>query len=87
MIDNGVSVNSEQQLFVDNEWRIFELYKTPVFDNHCNVVGLIGYAKDISLRKQNEETIRRLSKALDQSPSTVVITNTLGNIEYVNRKL
>ncbi len=86
VIDNGVSVNSEQQLFVDNEWRIFELFKTPVFDNHCNVVGLIGYAKDISLRKQNEETIRRLSKALDQSPSTVVITNTLGNIEYVNRK-
>lgn len=86
VIENAVSINSEQMLFVDNEWRTYELFKTPVYDNANNVVGLIGYAKDISWRKQNEETILQLSSALDQSPSNVVITNTNGRIVYVNKR-
>lgn len=86
VIENAVSVNSEQMLFVENEWRTYELFKTPVFDKNNQVVGLIGYAKDISIRKQNEETILQLSTALDQSPSNVVITNPSGRIVYVNRR-
>ena len=37
-------------------------------------------------RKQQEEEIRRLLRAIEQAPSAVVITDTAGNIEYANPK-
>ncbi|WP_370281005.1 EAL domain-containing protein [Pontibacterium sp.] len=41
--------------------------------------------QDISERKSAEERIRTLSQAIEQSPVSVVITDTKGNIEYVNQ--
>jgi PAS domain-containing protein len=40
--------------------------------------------QDIQLRKQNEEQLRILSRAVEQSVNTIVITDLLGKIEYVN---
>ena len=37
-------------------------------------------------RKRTEEKIRQLSQAVEQSPVTIIITNTKGEIEYVNSK-
>jgi PAS domain S-box-containing protein len=37
-------------------------------------------------RKKTGEKIRQLSQAVEQSPVTIIITNTLGEIEYVNPK-
>ena len=37
-------------------------------------------------RKHTEEKIRQLSQAVEQSPVTIVISNTNGDIEYVNSK-
>ncbi len=37
-------------------------------------------------REQAVASVRKLSRAVEQSPSTVVITDTQGNIEYVNPK-
>jgi PAS domain S-box-containing protein len=44
------------------------------------------YAGDITERKQTEEKLRQLSVAVEQSPASIVITNTAGDIEYVNSK-
>ncbi|MBI5306942.1 MAG: PAS domain S-box protein [Planctomycetes bacterium] len=44
------------------------------------------FTKNITARKMLEEQLRKLSCAVDQSPMTVVITDTKGNIEYVNPK-
>ena len=41
---------------------------------------------DITGRKEAEQQLRKLSRAVDQSGSTIVITDTSGNIEYVNPK-
>jgi PAS domain S-box-containing protein len=43
-------------------------------------------ARDISERKQTEEQLRKLSHAVEQSPTSIVITDLHGNIEYVNPK-
>ncbi len=40
--------------------------------------------EDSDRRKQTEEMVRKLSQAVEQSPVTVVITDTRGAIEYVN---
>ncbi|MFT3850969.1 MAG: PAS domain S-box protein [Propionivibrio sp.] len=40
--------------------------------------------RDISQRKQTEQTLRMLSEAVRQSPEAVIITDLAGDIEYVN---
>ena len=43
-------------------------------------------AYDVSERVRAEQELRKLSRAVEQSPASVVITDTSGNIEYVNPK-
>jgi diguanylate cyclase (GGDEF)-like protein/PAS domain S-box-containing protein len=40
--------------------------------------------RDITERKMAEEKLQQLSRAVEQSPASIVITNTDGTIEYVN---
>lgn len=44
----------------------------------------VGTIRDITPRKKAEETLMKLSRAVDQSPVSVVITDKNGTIEYVN---
>ena len=41
-------------------------------------------AREIAERRMVEEKLRKVSQAVQQTPATVVITDTSGNIEYVN---
>jgi PAS domain S-box-containing protein len=41
---------------------------------------------DITARKKLEEQTRKLTRAVEQSPSSIIITNVHGDIEYVNPK-
>jgi len=47
---------------------------------------LYASARDISERKRMEEQLRKLSNAAEQSQVSIIITDTSGNIEYVNPK-
>jgi PAS domain S-box-containing protein len=47
---------------------------------------IVGTLEDITGRKEAEEQISRLSRAIEQSPSCIIITDTMGRIEYVNPK-
>ena len=42
--------------------------------------------RDVTERKKAEESLRKLSQAVEQSPVNVIITDLDGNIEYVNRR-
>jgi PAS domain S-box-containing protein len=42
------------------------------------------FMRDISERKRAEDTLITLNQAIEQSPDSIVITNTKGEIEYVN---
>ncbi|MCP4252215.1 MAG: PAS domain S-box protein [Candidatus Scalindua sp.] len=46
----------------------------------------VSVIEDITERKKAEDQVRKLSHAVEQSSSTVVITDTKGNIEYANPK-
>ena len=47
---------------------------------------VLSVARDMTRRYQADETIRKLSQAVEQSPALVMITGTNGSIEYVNPK-
>ena len=48
------------------------------------LVGRLIILRDVTERKQTELRLLQLHKAVEQSPVSVVITDTQGNIEYVN---
>jgi len=48
--------------------------------------GSFAFVSNVTERKLNEERLRKLSQAVEQSPATVLITDLQGNIEYVNPK-
>ncbi len=56
----------------------------PVMGADGHPEKLFGFIQDITERKHSEERISTLSQALEQSPVSVTITDTDGNIEYVN---
>ena len=64
----------------------FETLKTPYLGPDGEVLGLIGISRDITGRRRTEDALRKLSRAVEQSSVAIVITDTRGNIEYVNPK-
>ena len=46
--------------------------------------GIVGLRIDVTKEKREQEELRKLSHALEQSPSMVFITDAKGNIEYIN---
>ncbi|MGE4504287.1 MAG: PAS domain S-box protein [Desulfovibrionaceae bacterium] len=46
--------------------------------------GVIGVITDITEQLRAEEQLRKLTQAVEQSPISIVITDTNGTIEYVN---
>jgi len=60
------------------------LSTTIIKDKDSQPLGLIGVAKDISERKRYEETLLKLSSAIEQTVDSIMITDSTGTIEYVN---
>ncbi len=88
VIQRGEPVLNRQEAFYTTEgkkrWLLTS--KIPIFDNDGNPSGLVGIGRDITMIKDAEEQILKLSMSIEQSPSTIVITDVDGNIEYVNPK-
>jgi hypothetical protein len=54
------------------------------FGEYGELVSLREYVLDITKRKTAELSLKKLSRAVEQSPETIVITDKEGKIEYVN---
>lgn len=69
-----------------NKPKYVEVYGYPVFDIHGNLIQMIEYSFDITERKKINESLTKLSLAVKESPSILMITNKNGIVEYVNPK-
>lgn len=88
VIQTGLPVINREEVFIHKNgtqhWLLTS--KIPLLDQKGNITGLVGIGRDITEQKKANETIQKFSKSIEQSPSTIVITDVHGNIEYVNPK-
>jgi two-component system, cell cycle sensor histidine kinase and response regulator CckA len=61
-----------------------ETHAVPLRDKTSDIAALLGITRNITEQKRTEEQLRKLSRAVEQSPASVIITDLKGNIEYVN---
>ncbi|MBF0498694.1 MAG: PAS domain S-box protein [Candidatus Riflebacteria bacterium] len=73
----GEPAHWEHYLSAVDRWFLFAIYR-------CAPGEIIAVIDNITDRKRTEMQLRKLSSAIEQSPAEVVITDLLGNIEYVN---
>ncbi len=86
VLKEGNLVFIENDIFwrKDNSSFPVEYSSNPVYRDG-EVVGAVVSFHDVSSRKQDEKRIRTLLQAVEQSPVSVVMTDTQGTIEYVNQ--
>jgi PAS domain S-box-containing protein len=86
VLDSGVSIKNREEpgLDVDGNPVWVMTTKVPLRDEEERVVGLVGIGRNITNQKKQDEKLRQLSCAVEQSVSTIVITDLDGNIVYVN---
>lgn len=85
---NSKSFNHEPYRVVTKSGKIIWLDDNTqiIRDNTGKIMHYEGVIYDITETKQHEEEIRKLSLAVHQSTSVIIITDIKGKIEYVNRK-
>lgn len=69
----------------DKETKYVEEQCENQYDENGNPVRSLGTVQDITERMATEKQIRTLSQAIEQSPVSVVITDTQMFVEYVNK--
>lgn len=76
-----ISTSKEELTIADHT---YDLTISPIHDNQAHLLGMLFLFHDISHHKDAENKLRQLSRAVEQSPVSIVITDTNGSIEYIN---
>ena len=66
------------------EGRWFETSYYPIRDAGGRIIAASHIVRDVTSRRLAIESLRLLNRAVAQSPASIVITDTEGNIRYVN---
>ena len=70
----------------DGVRRVISWSDAVLSDNEGKLFGTIQIGEDVTESQRTREELRKLSSAVEQSPSTVIIADLEGRIEYVNPK-
>jgi two-component system, cell cycle sensor histidine kinase and response regulator CckA len=70
----------------DGSRRWARLNMRPLLEHDSGLLHIDGIIQDITDSKRAEETLIKLSQAVEQSPASIIITDTDGLIEFVNPK-
>jgi diguanylate cyclase (GGDEF)-like protein/PAS domain S-box-containing protein len=72
-------------MHVDGTYHWIQNDGAPRYDSHGVFIGFIGNCLDITERKRTETELVKLNQAVEQSPDSILVTDTEGNIEFVNQ--
>lgn len=75
----------EYVLLTKDRRRIVGIHTTKLI-NYEGKGAILGIVTDVTQSRLAELELRKLHQAVEQSPSAIIITDTDGKIEYVNRK-
>lgn len=85
VIETGTPIYNREEILPDDDKSTWLLTtKIPLKNDENKIIGLVGIGRDITEIKENEKKLTLLQQVIEQSPLSVVITNTEGIIEYVN---
>ncbi|OGP15692.1 MAG: hypothetical protein A2052_07455 [Deltaproteobacteria bacterium GWA2_54_12] len=88
-LDSGTSVIQKKVIDIEGLRKNGEIFPIELAIDHFTVDGetyFTGTIRDITERRSTELALKKLSVAVEQSPASIVITDTTGAIEYVNPK-
>lgn len=70
----------------DGGFRWVEVFARLAIDDSDEIRGTAGTLKDLTERVQAEDKLRKLSRAVEQSPNVTIIADSDLRVEYVNQK-
>lgn len=82
--EKGFSLGQQYELSLPTGHFWFELSVAPIKDNSSTIKKFIVLSSNITDRKIKEDKIHQLSLAVEQSSTSILITDTDGNLEYAN---
>jgi len=84
----GEAVDLEKDVAIDEGAgsQIYDLSVSAIQDEHRQPLGRLFLFHNVTESRRDEEQLRQFSRAVEQSPASIVITDTAGTIDYVNAK-
>lgn len=86
MRQNGGHHSINKNITKDGRVITCEWFNTTLVDKDGKATGVASVCNDITEQMQAEQSIRKLSQAVEQSPVSIVITDVEGKIEFVNAR-
>ena len=85
-IGNVFEYHENSVITRSGEKRIIAWHNVVIRDEGNRIIGTLSSGQDVTARKQAEQELRKLSQAVEYSPTIVYITGPNGRLEYVNAK-
>jgi PAS domain S-box-containing protein len=83
---NGQPIHNLNELAIlaDGKVHIFDTQKLPLKDPAGNIIGILGFARDITQRRQSEQDLLRLKAILEATTDWVGMADCQQNTIYLN---
>jgi|GEM_PF-3335583 len=85
VLKRGETDTREDILTVDGDLHIFKTTKVPLRNEVGEIIGLCGFAVDITERKRSENELRFLSSITKQVTDSIIVTDTEFETTYINK--
>ncbi len=88
VLKEGHKVKVEDDIFWRKDGSSFRAsyISSPLISSSGEIIGAVGTFWDVTEKRQKDERLKLLSLAVEESSSSVAITDTTGAIEYVNKR-
>ena len=84
VMDSKQPIYTEEKVWQADEQVWMETHKSPLLDKNNQVMGTVGFARDISQRKEAEEAIKLAALVFENSSEAMLVTDADNKILNIN---